>query len=184
APSSRIVGLAPLAAILLAHPLPVLATRDAFHPLGVVEEPLHRLAQPRLERLLRPPAELALDLARVDRVAAVVSGPVLHERDELVVARATRARTQLVEDPADRADDLEVRLLVPPADVVRLAGLPRLEHAHERAAVVLDVEPVAHLLAIAVHRQRLPRERVEDHERDQLLREVVRPVVVAAVARE
>ena len=47
------------------------------------------------------------------------------------------------------------------ADVVGLAGAPRVEHARDRRAVVLDVQPVAHVLAVAVDRQRLARERVD-----------------------
>ena len=50
--------------------------------------------------------------------------------------------------------------------------------------MVLDVEPVAHLLAVAVDRQRLAGEGVDDHQRDQLLGEMERPVVVAAVGRQ
>ena len=48
--------------------------------------------------------------------------------------------------------------------------------------MVFDVEPIADLLAVAVHRQRFARQRVGDHQRDQLLGEVVRAVVVGAVA--
>ena len=48
------------------------------------------------------------------------------------------------------------------------------------AAVVLDVEPVAHVQAVAVDRQRLVLEGVGDHQRDQLLGKLVGAVVVAA----
>ena len=47
--------------------------------------------------------------------------------------------------------------------------------------MVLDVEPVARVLAVAVHRQRLALDDVVNHERNQLLGEVVRPVVVGAI---
>ncbi len=50
--------------------------------------------------------------------------------------------------------------------------------------MVGDVEPVANLPAVAVDRQVPALERVGDHERDQLLRELVRPVVVRAVGRD
>ena len=58
---------------------------------------------------------------------------------------------------------------------------PRSQHEQDAGAVVLDVEPVAHVAAVAVDRQRLALERVEDHQRDQLLGELVRAVVVRAV---
>ena len=50
--------------------------------------------------------------------------------------------------------------------------------------MVLHVQPVAYLHAIAVHRQRLARQRVHDHQRDQLLGEMVGTVVVAAIRRQ
>ena len=50
--------------------------------------------------------------------------------------------------------------------------------------MVLDVEPVAHLLAVAVDRQRLAGEGVDDHQRDQLLGKMKRAVVVGAVGRQ
>ncbi len=47
--------------------------------------------------------------------------------------------------------------------------------------MVVDVEPVAHICARAVDRQRLALQAVEDDERDELLGEVVRAVVIRAV---
>jgi hypothetical protein len=122
----------------------------------VVEVPAHGLAQAALEGLLRPPAELALDLARVDRVAPVVAGPVGDVRDQAAV-RTWRIGSHLVEQGADGLDDLDVRLLVPAADVVGLADAAARQHLADRGAVVRDVEPVAHLHAVAVDRQRLAR---------------------------
>jgi hypothetical protein len=46
--------------------------------------------------------------------------------------------------------------------------------------VVLDVDPVAHVQAVAVDGEGLALERVQDHEGDQLLGELVRAVVVRA----
>jgi len=52
----------------------------------VVEVPLDGLSEAALEIFLRFPAEFALDLAGVDRVAEVVAGAVGHEGDERGVA--------------------------------------------------------------------------------------------------
>ena len=48
-------------------------------------------------------------------------------------------------------------------------------------AVILDVQPVADVAAVAVDRQRLALEGVQHHQRDQLLGKLKRPVVVRAV---
>lgn len=50
--------------------------------------------------------------------------------------------------------------------------------------MVVDIEPVAHVCACAVDRQRLTLKAVEDDEWDELLGEVVRAVVVRAVGDE
>ena len=50
--------------------------------------------------------------------------------------------------------------------------------------MVLDVEPVAHVAAVPVDRQALPLDRVQDHEGDELLGELVGAVVVRAVGEE
>src|SRR4051812_15428960 len=48
--------------------------------------------------------------------------------------------------------------------------------------MVLDIQPIADLQAIAVDRQRLPFDRAQDHQWDELLGELSRSVVVRAVA--
>ena len=80
--------------------------------------------------------------------------------------------------------DVDVRFFVPAADVVDLAQLARFKYPANGAAVVFNVQPVADLLAIAVHRQGLACQRVDDHQGDQLFRKMIRPVVIAAVGGE
>ena len=95
-----------------------------------------------------------------------------------------RPGPQFVDQGADAADDLDVRLLAVAADVVGLARLAAVKHAPQGPAVVLDEQPVADVHAVAVDRQLLALGRVEDHQRDQLLGELVRPVVVRAVGHQ
>ena len=44
--------------------------------------------------------------------------------------------------------------------------------------MILDMQPIPNLHPIAVHRQRLVVPGIVDHQRDQLLRELIRPVVI------
>ena len=154
------------------------------HPLGVVQVPLHRLADAALEGLGRFPAQLALDLARIDRVTPVMAGAVGDVGDLRGVAGTICPGPQLVQQRADRADDFDVGLFVPAAHVVGLAQLAGLEYPADRAAVVLDIEPVAHLHAVAIDRQGFAGQCVDDHERDEFFGEVVGAVVVGAVGGE
>lgn len=141
--------------------------------------------------MLRPPAQSPFDCAGIHRVAAVVAGTIAHERDELRVAidragvswnlRICGDGNQVVEQRADRLHHVEVPLLATSADVEFVAWLRPLEDLEQRMAVIVDVEPIAHVLSVAVDRKPLALERVQDDKRNELFRELVRPVVVRAV---
>jgi hypothetical protein len=79
----------------------------------------------------------------------------------LDVADQRRVGPRQLEDPVRH---LEV-LVVLAADVVDLAGLALAQHELDAGAVVLGVQPLAHLLPVPVDRERLALERVRDEER-------------------
>ncbi len=130
----------------------------------------------------RPPAEFGLGLARVDGVAPVVAGTVGHEGDQPLVRAGLRP--QPVDDRAQGPDPS--RLLR--TERARREGRSRrsalLQHRDEAAGVILDVDPVALVLAVAVDGEVLALQRVERSSRDQLLGEVPRPVIVRAVGHQ
>ncbi len=107
--------------------------------------------------------------------------PVRNRADQLRMRPMRRRRHQLIEQRADRVHHLAVGALIASAHVVRLADPPALEHRPQRAAVVRHIQPVPHLQPVAVHRQRLARQRIRNHQRDQLLGKLIRPIVVRAV---
>ena len=84
------------------------------------------------------------ELRRVEQVAAVVAGPVGDDRLQ---------RLRLAGQLEDGVGDLLDRLLDARADVVRLADAAALEHELDRAAVVVDVQPLAPVLRRRVQRQ-------------------------------
>ncbi len=168
-------------AVLFAQPLPVAAALHVLHPIGVVQVPLHGFANAGLEGLGGLPAQFAFDLACVYCVAPVMAGAVCHIDDLLGVGLAIDTRAQFVEQLADGVHDVDVGLFVPATHVVGLAQVPGFQHTADGAAVIFDVEPVADLHAVAIDGQGFAGQGVDDHERDELFREVVRPVVVAAV---
>src|SRR5207302_3532103 len=93
------------------------APRHRVAPCLVIEVPAHGLANAGGEGLPRRPAELALDLGGIDRIAPVVAEPVLHEGDEVGVF-ALLAGQRFLKKIADGLDDLVVELLAIPAGVV------------------------------------------------------------------
>ena len=106
-----------------------------------------------------------------------------HVSDEVHVL-AFRATQELIDGLDNDLDDVDVLPFVEPADIVRLGNLPVMENHVDSAGVVFHEEPVAHVLALAVNRQRLLVADVVDEERDELLGELVRTVVVGAVRHD
>ena len=107
----------------------------------------------------------------VQRVAAIVAGTVGHLADGGLV------EAELIQDDAG---DLAVGALVAATDVVDLAGFSLLQHEVDGVGVVVDVQPVAHVQAIAVEGQLLAFEGVGHEEGYELLRILVGAVGVRA----
>ncbi len=169
---------------MLRHPVFVSTALHIGHPIGVGQVPLDGFADTGLKGLGRLPAQFRFELARVNRVAAVVAWAVGHVADLLGVRLSVSAGAQFVQQRAHCFDNFDVGLFVPAAHVVNLTQAPSFKHTADRAAMVFDVKPVPHLHAVAIHRQGLARQRVDDHQRNQLLGKMEGAVVVAAVGGE
>lgn len=143
-------------------------------PGAVVRVPLDGLFQALLEvRVRRLPAEFGPQLRAVDRVAAVVAGTV---PDPVEIIRALAHHGQDVLQHGDVVA-LPVR-----ADQVRLAQAALGQDGPHAGGVVVRVDPVAHVLPVAVQLRAQSLEDVRDLTGDELLHMLVWAVVVAAVA--
>ena len=143
-------------------------------PPGLVGDvPVDRLLEPLGEvGVRRPPAQLALELGRVDGVAAVVAGTVGDPVEVLGVA---------AHGLEYHAQDRDVVLLAVGADEVGLPHAALREDVPDGRGVVLGVDPVADVLALPVE---LGADAVDDVRYlpgDELLHVLVGAVVVGAV---
>ena len=64
------------------------------------------------------------------------------------------------------------------ADVVHFANYAMVDNHVDSFAVILNIEPVTDIKSLTVDRQRLLCQRIGNHERYQLFRELIRSVVV------
>ena len=118
------------------------------------------------------PAELAAELGGVDGVAAVVAGAVAHPVEVVFVP------AEAFQDLAQHGDVVQLAV---GADQVGLADATLREDCPHGRAVVLGVDPVADVAAVAVELGAHPVDDVGDLARDELLHVLVGPVVVGAV---
>ena len=79
------------------------------------------------------PAKHAGELIGTNGISQVMAGAVGHEGD-LVLVCPCGFRPEFVQNPADCLDDLEIRALIVPADVVGLAGASLLLISHNALA--------------------------------------------------
>ena len=106
---------------------------------------------------------------------------VFHVGDELFGA-AGGAPEFAVEEAAEEPDQLNVGPFVEAANVVRLAEVPVVENGIYGAGVVFYPEPVSDVVAFAVDGQGLFIDDVVDHQWNEFFWEMMRAVVVGAVA--
>ena len=113
-----------------------------------------------------------------------MTGAIGDMRDEPRAAPPFIPGGKFVDRATDCLDDFQIGAFAVATDVVDLTHPSPLEHEPDCAAVVGHIQPVPDLPAVAVDRQRLALQTVEDHQRDQLFRKLMRAVVVGAVGRE
>src|SRR3954467_12477109 len=85
---------------------------------------------------------------------------------------------EFVHPAADLAHHVDVRALISSADVVGLSGATARQDEPQSSGMVLHIKPIANIRAVSVNRERCPRERVENYQRDQLLGEMVGTIIV------
>ena len=136
-----------------------------------------------LELEARLPAEFLLEFCRVDGVAHVMAGTVGDIGDEAEVL-AFPSSEKPVHGLDQELDDVDVLPLVETTDVVGLSDPSVMEYGVDGPCVVLDEQPVTHVLALTIDRKGFAVADVVDEQRYKLLRELVRAVVVRAVGHD
>jgi hypothetical protein len=151
--------------------MPAGPLQERFPPGAVVRVPIDGGIEALLEVVERFPLQLALGERRIDGVTAVVAEPIGHVTDQAL---------GFAELFQDRFHRLDIRHLAVATEIVNGARLAFEQRGHDPGAMVLDVDPVAHIRAVAVNREAIVAHGVDDHEGDQFFGELIRPVVVRA----
>ena len=149
-------------------------------PFLVVQIPADRGAETFVKAMVPLPAELALELGAVDGIAAIVAEAIFDVGDE-GFQRGGGVAAFLGDEGDEAAQEGDILPFVLAADVVGFADAAAVHDRPDRFVVILDIDPVADVLAVAVDGERLAFQHVEDHQGDELLGELEGAVVVGAV---
>jgi hypothetical protein len=115
-------------------------------PSGILHIPADRLREALLEAVGGPPTELVANLTRIDRVAAIMPRAVGNKANQVFsFAKQTKEST----------NEFDVSQLGSAPNVVDLPRPSPLKHREQSFAMVLDMEPVAHVGTVPVDRKRL-----------------------------
>ncbi|MNE23205.1 hypothetical protein D3C80_1164490 [compost metagenome] len=117
---------------------------------------------------------------RIDCIAAVMSRTIRNIGD--LVAIGTFFRHNFIQQVTNSMDHIKVLLLVMATDIVSLTRLTLSDDGVQCAGMIFNIQPVADLIAFAINRQRFTVQGIQNNQRDQLLREVIRAIVVRTVS--
>ena len=112
-----------------------------------------------------------------------MSGTVGNEGDKIHILTLL-ASEQTVNGADNNFDDIDILPLVESADVIRLCHFALVEDQVNSARMILYIEPVAYVFALAIYGQRFAVTDIVDEQRDQFLGELVGTVVVRAVRND
>ena len=90
-------------------------------------------------------------------------------------------RKHLLQGIQNNMNDLDVLLLIMSADIVGLKESALFLYHVNSLGMILYIEPVPDILSISINRKILAMQSIVNDQRDQLLRELVRSVIVGAV---
>src|ERR1044072_9070228 len=80
----------------------------------------------------------------------------------------------------NRMNDVEIGAFFPGTDIVKRTDLPFLECIQNCPTVILDVEPVTNLLAVAIYGKIRLTQSVSDQQRNEFFRKLIRAVIIRA----
>src|SRR5713226_181751 len=104
---------------------------DAVPPFTILEIPLYRLEESRLEAFLWRPTQFAIDFRSIDRVPMVVAGPISHKLDQRTT-RFVLGRQNLIDPIADLLHHAQIGLLAAATNIIGLADFSLEAHLDQR----------------------------------------------------
>ena len=162
----------------------IVAIEDFLPPVRIGQVPPDGIGQQFAVIRIWLPPELSLELARVDRVPHVVPWPIRHVGNEFLIRLSVGTRFERVHDPAKFFHQIDVPHFIVATDGVRLPNLAARDDRFNCFAMIDHMEPIPNVQTLAIDRNGLLPKAFQNHHRDELFGELIRPVVVRAVGHQ
>ena len=103
-----------------------------------------------------------------------------HKRNQIQILTFL-ATKQTIYSIDNNLDNINILPLVKAADIIRLCHFALMENQIYRTSMILNKQPITHILSFSVNRQRLTMTDIIDKQRNKLLRELIRTIVIGAI---
>ena len=114
-----------------------------------------------------------MNLSRINRITHIVTFTIRYMCDQ------TLRFAKLL---ADDLYNVDILLLIVSTDIINLTNTTVMDNQINRFAVILHIQPVTHIQTFTIYRQRFVSQRIDDHQRNQFLRKMIRSVVIGTTA--
>src|SRR3546814_8188381 len=113
----------------------------------------------------------------INGIAMVMARAVSHKGDLFSIGFSVGAGIHAVESGTDGTNHLNVRLLRISADIVGFPWSAPCKHGMQRPGMILDIEPITYVAAVAIDRQWFASHGTDDDQRNKLFGEMIRSVI-------
>ena len=96
----------------------------------------------------------------------------------LAIRHISYQALRLAEFPANEFYNVNISLLIVSAHIVDLTHAAFVQNKVNSLAMILHIQPITDIQALAIHRQRLVSQGICNHERYQFLWEMIRSIVI------
>lgn len=153
--------------------LPIFSAHDPGPPRFMGQIPVDCRDDTVSKPCLRRPSELFLYFTRIDRIAEIMPFSIRYIGDQML---------WFAKCFADQSNNVYVPHFIVATDIVNLSGFPMAKDQINCAAMVFDIKPVPNIQTGAVDRHRFAGNCLDNHQWNQLLRELMWSVIVGATA--
>src|SRR5262249_20508763 len=137
--------------------IPTGALEEWFPPGWIIDVPLDGLVEAFFETVERLPLQFALREGRIDRVTAIMTKAIPPESNQAV---------RFAKSIENHSNKVQIHHLAVATKIIDGFGFTLEKRSDNAGAMIVDMDPVAHVHPVAINWERLVAEGLNDHERN------------------